>query len=108
MKYIDADKIYEKIYALMARYAKFEEGMYMENSTEDAIYYQGKKRMCSEVLSLITSLQQEQSEISETEVVESEATINGIKTKLNTIIFIVSDDLKPGDKVEAIITRKEE
>lgn len=100
-KYIDAEKL---ITIIEERKAQQDQWV---NSYHDPIN-QGISQELTEILSITTSLQQEQPEISKTEVVESEATINGIKTKLNTIIFVVSDDLKPGDKVEAIITRKEE
>ena len=57
-KYIDAEKLYKKVDALMAHYAKSEKDMGYD--AELSIFYQGKKKMCSEVLNVITSLQQEQ------------------------------------------------
>ena len=57
MKYIDADKLYEKVDALMAHYAKAEEEM--KDDVELSIFYQGKRKMCSEIINLIDSLQQE-------------------------------------------------
>ena len=60
MKYIDAEKLYKKVDELMAYYAKSEEDMDAEGYTDFATYYQGKRTICSEVLDIITSLQQEQ------------------------------------------------
>ena len=59
MKYIDAEKLYKKIDERMAKFAELEketEPDYMDT----AIFYQGKSKMCSEILTLIDSLQQEQ------------------------------------------------
>lgn len=59
MKCIDAEKLYKKVDSLMAQYAILEE----ENEIDDeelSIFYQGKKKMCSQILNLIDSLQQEQ------------------------------------------------
>ena len=95
MKYIEAEKLKERITKLEADSCISE-------------YKDGFDDGVGCVLDIIDSLQQEQMEINETEVVESEATINGVKTKLNIIVFVVPDDWKPGDKVESIITRKEE
>lgn len=62
MKYIDADKLYEKVDALMARYEKLEKQT--ENDDVDlSIFYQGKMKMCSEVLNIIASFQQERTEV---------------------------------------------
>lgn len=63
-KYIDAEKLYKQVDELMARFAKLEKEA--EPDTEDlSIFYQGKKEMCSELLSIIDSLQQEQESVAE-------------------------------------------
>ena len=67
-KYIDAEKLYAKVDALMAHYAKAEEEM--EDDVELSIFYQGKRKMCSEVINLIDSLQQEQPEVDLEEAAE--------------------------------------
>ena len=58
MKYIDAEKLYKKVEELMAKFAELE----TEAETDDMslTFYQGKRKMCSEILTLITSLQQGQ------------------------------------------------
>ena len=62
MKYIDAEKLYKQVDELMAHFAKAEKEA--EPDTEDlSIFYQGKKEMCSELLGIIDSLQQEQDEL---------------------------------------------
>lgn len=62
MKYIDAERLYKQVDELMARFAKLEKEA--EPDTEDlSIFYQGKKEMCSELLGIIDSLQQEQPEV---------------------------------------------
>lgn len=64
MKYIDAEKLYKQVDELMARFAKLEKEA--EPDTEDlSIFYQGKKEMCSELLNIINSLQQEQESVAE-------------------------------------------
>lgn len=60
-KYIDAEKLYKKVEELMVKFAELE----TEVETDDMsltlpTYYQGKRKMCSEILTLIDSLQQEQ------------------------------------------------
>ena len=47
----------------MAHYAQSEEDMDEEGNIDWATYYQGKRMICSEVLNIISSLQQEQSEV---------------------------------------------
>ena len=64
-KYIDADKLYKKIDEQMAKFAKLEK----ETESDDmdltsSIYYGGKRKMCSDILTLIDSLHQEQSKSS--------------------------------------------
>lgn len=59
MKYIDAEKLYKQVDSLMARYAKNEEEFEVDDE-ELSIFYQGKRKMCSEVLKIIDFLQQEQ------------------------------------------------
>lgn len=62
MKYIDAERLYKQVDELMARFAKLEKEA--EPDTEDlSIFYQGKKEMCSELLGIIDSLQQEQPDV---------------------------------------------
>lgn len=61
MKYIDAEKLYKQVDSLMARYAESEKEFEVEDE-ELSIFYQGKRKMCSELLGVIDSLQQEQSE----------------------------------------------
>lgn len=62
MKYIDINKLYKQVDELMARFAKLEKEA--EPDTEDlSIFYQGKKEMCSDLLNIIDSLQQEQPEM---------------------------------------------
>ena len=58
-KYIDAEKLYKQVDSLMARYAKNEEEFEVDDE-ELSIFYQGKRKMCSEVLKIIDFLQQEQ------------------------------------------------
>ena len=58
-KYIDAEKLYKQVDSLMARYAKNEEEFEVDDE-ELSIFYQGKSKMCSEVLKIIDFLQQEQ------------------------------------------------
>ena len=58
---IDAEKLYAKVDALMAHYAKAEKDV--EDDAELSIFYQGKRKMCSEIINLITSLQHEQSSL---------------------------------------------
>ena len=60
-KYIDAEKLYTKVDALMVHYAEVEEEM--KDDVGLSIYYQGKRKMCSEIIDIITSLQQEQPEV---------------------------------------------
>lgn len=60
-KYIDAEKLYKEIDGRMVKFAELEK----ETETDDMslslpTYYQGKRKMCSEILTLIDSLQQEQ------------------------------------------------
>ena len=63
-KYIDAEKLYKQVDELMARFAKLEKEA--EPDTEDlSIFYEGKKKMCSELLDIIDSLQKEQPEKNE-------------------------------------------
>lgn len=100
--YIDADRLREE---LQKPKTELKVGNYYLDNSEQAVGYENA---LIDFELLIDSLQQEQPGINETEVVESDATIRGIKEKLNTIIFIAPDEWKPGDKVEAIITRKEE
>lgn len=62
-KYIDAEKLYKEIDGRMVKFAELE----TEAETDDMsltlpTYYQGKRKMCSEILTLIDSLQQEQPE----------------------------------------------
>ena len=59
MKYIDAEKLYKQIDELMAHFAE------LQKKTEPvdkylSSFYQGKAKMCSELLGIIGSLQQEQ------------------------------------------------
>lgn len=61
MKYIDAEKLYKQVDSLMARYAEYEKEFEVDDE-ELSIFYQGKSKMCGELLSLIDSLQQEQPE----------------------------------------------
>ena len=58
-KYIDAEKLYKQIDSLMAQYAKLEKE-YEPDDEELSIFYQGKTKMCSQMLRIIDSLQQEQ------------------------------------------------
>lgn len=58
-KYIDADKLYKQVDSLMARYAEYEKKFEVDDE-ELSIFYQGKRKMCSELLGIIDSLQQEQ------------------------------------------------
>lgn len=57
-KYIDAEILYRKVDELMAHYATAEKET--EDDVELSIFYQGKRKMCSEIIDHITSLQQEQ------------------------------------------------
>ena len=75
MKYIDAEKLYEKVDALMAHYAKAEKEM--EDDAELSIFYQGKRKTCSEIINLITSLQQEQPEVDLEKFTEKIKTFQG-------------------------------
>ena len=106
-KYIDADKLITEIEQLKeTNKVSTVPTMKASEYVQGGIY--GFDLAIEKIVAIIASHMQEQLEINETEVVESEATINGIKTKLNIIVFVVPDDWKPGDKVESIITRKEE
>lgn len=66
-KYIDAEKLYKQVDELMAHFAELEK----ENESDNeyfsneyfSIFYQGKREMCSELLDIINSLQQEQSDM---------------------------------------------
>lgn len=61
-RYIDAEKLYKKIDEQMAKFAELEK----ETEPDDmdlSIFYQGKRKMCSEILALIASVQQEQMEL---------------------------------------------
>ena len=59
MKYMDAEKLYKQVDSLMARYAEYEKEFEVDDE-ELSIFYQGKRKMCSELLGIIDSLQQEQ------------------------------------------------
>lgn len=59
MKYIDADKLYKQVDELMVHFAELENETKLGNK-DLSIFYQGKKEMCSELLGIIDSLQQEQ------------------------------------------------
>ena len=61
MKYIDAEKLYEKVDALLGQYAKAENKM--KDDVELSLFYHGKMQMCSDILDIIESLQQEQAEV---------------------------------------------
>lgn len=61
MKYIDAEILYREVDRLMAHYATAEKEM--EDDVELSIFYQGKRKMCSEIINHITALQEEQPEV---------------------------------------------
>ena len=61
IKNIDAEKLYKQVDSLMARYAEYEKEFEVDDE-ELSIFYQGKRKMCSELLGIIDSLQQEQPE----------------------------------------------
>ena len=60
-KYINAEILYREVDRLMAHYATAEKEM--EDDVELSIFYQGKRKMCSEIINHITALQQEQPEV---------------------------------------------
>lgn len=60
-KYIDAEKFYKKVDELMEHYARVEKDV--KNDVGLSIFYQGRRKMCSEIIGLITSLQWEQTEV---------------------------------------------
>lgn len=69
MKYIDAEKLYKQVDERMAHFAKAEKEA--EPDTEDlSIFYEGKKKMCSELLDIISSLQQEKQMPDSTQLIE--------------------------------------
>ena len=60
-KYIDSEKLYKQVDERMAHFAELEK----ETKPDDedlSIFYQGKVKMCSELLDIINSLQQEKLE----------------------------------------------
>lgn len=71
MKYIDAEKLYKKIDERMVKFAELEKEI-EPNDTDLSIFYQGKRKMCSEILDLITSLKQEQPGVDLEEYIENE------------------------------------
>lgn len=77
MKYIDADKLYKKIDERMAKFAELEKET-EPNDTDLSIFHQGKRKMCSEILTLITSLQQEQPKVDLEEYIENEINHYGL------------------------------
>lgn len=58
-KYIDAEKLYKQVDSLMAHYAKAEKEVEIDDE-ELSIFYQGKRKMCSELLGIIDSHRHEQ------------------------------------------------
>ena len=104
MKYINAEKLYAKVDALMAHYAKAEKEM--EDDVELSIFYQGKRKMCSEVINLINSLQQEQ--ISG-KIIETKGDIvayNNGKLRVHSEFFAGTLGLHLGDKVHIIFIKE--
>lgn len=64
MKYIDAEKLYKQVDELMAYFAE------LQKKTEPvdkylSSFYQGKAKMCSELLGIIDSLQKEEKSVAE-------------------------------------------
>jgi hypothetical protein len=64
MKYIDAEKLKAEIKRQMKFYDEKEMKAWddSEQGDEDALWYQGHRKMCAKLLAIITSLQQEQPE----------------------------------------------
>lgn len=60
-KYIDTEKFYKKVDELMSHYAKVEKDV--KNDIWLSLSYRAKVKMCSEIIDIITSLQQEQPEV---------------------------------------------
>lgn len=65
MKYIDAEKLSAEIERQMKFYDEKEMKAWddSEQGDEDALWYQGHRKMCVKLLAIITSLQQEQPEV---------------------------------------------
>lgn len=110
MKYIDADKLYKKIDELMTHYAKSEEDMDAEGYTDFATYYQSKRKMCSEVLNIITSLQQEQPEAdlellkNKAELIANEIMMGVQANKYHTCVYnTASNDFNHSHLVRAAL-----
>ena len=78
MKYIDSEKLYKQVDELMAHFAELEK----ETKPDDedlSIFYQGKVKMCSELLDIIDSLQQEQPEVDLEKAAEEYADKHGFR-----------------------------
>jgi len=68
IKNIDAEKLYKQVDSLMARYAKYEKEFEVDDE-ELSMFYQGKRKMCSDLLGIIDSLQQEQQMPDSTQII---------------------------------------
>jgi hypothetical protein len=89
MKYIDAEKIYKQVDGLLAHFVELRDKI---NPCDKYLssFYQGKAKMCCQLLDIINSLQQEQSDVNLEE--EIDMYVDGWRESGNEYFGLVNDE----------------